>query len=196
MPGGVDGIAQSSHERTQPPRARALLRRRRSLRRLLLALASRLPRTPTSAKRSSSAAPTNESLSGFSQKAYKQALKELSADTEEYTRLRHADPPGPAGGGRRHGGAGGGGASGAAAGVGRRRPRPSSGRSSTRSSAGSAPVRVGDQVVDPGVVHANVASAFSSLPTPLLALLALLLACLLVIVASVLRNRVRDDRPG
>jgi hypothetical protein len=54
----------------------------------------------------------------------------------------------------------------------------------------SEPVRLGGGVVHPGVVHVDVASALSSLPTPLLVTLAFLLACLLLVVGSALRKRV------
>jgi hypothetical protein len=53
------------------------------------------------------------------------------------------------------------------------------------------PVRVGNSVVHPGVVHANIASAFSSLPTPLLATVIFLLACLGLVLGGALRNRFR-----
>ena len=58
-------------------------------------------------------------------------------------------------------------------------------------SAGAAPLQVGDQVIRPGVVHADIASAFSSLPTPLLAILLFLVACAVALAGGVLRNRVR-----
>jgi hypothetical protein len=56
------------------------------------------------------------------------------------------------------------------------------------------PVRVGAQLIHPGVVHANVASAFSTLPTPLLALMAFLLAFVLAVGGGALRNRIRARR--
>jgi hypothetical protein len=56
--------------------------------------------------------------------------------------------------------------------------------------AGAPPVRVGGEVIHPGVVHVNLASAFNTLPTPLLALLAFLLACALLMVAWAVRRRV------
>jgi hypothetical protein len=55
----------------------------------------------------------------------------------------------------------------------------------------SEPVRLGGGVVHPGVVHVDVASALSSLPTPLLVTLAFLLACLLLVIGGALRKRVR-----
>jgi hypothetical protein len=54
----------------------------------------------------------------------------------------------------------------------------------------------GGQPVRPGVVHANIASALSSLPAPLLAIVALLLACVATAGGGVLRNRVRTRRLG
>ncbi len=57
--------------------------------------------------------------------------------------------------------------------------------------ASSPPVSVGGEVIHPGVVHVNIASALSALPTPLLALLAFLLACALLLLGRAVRNRVR-----
>jgi len=56
--------------------------------------------------------------------------------------------------------------------------------------ANAPPVQVGGEVIHPGVVHVNLASAFNALPTPLLALLAFLLACALLVVAWAVRRRV------
>jgi hypothetical protein len=132
-----------------------------------------------------------QSLAGFSQSAYQKALKELSADSEEYSpcsgMIRQAQ---------------------LAAAVGTRgggtpvtesstplAATPSEARSvQSAAHAGSAPVAVGSSVVHPGVIHANVASALSSLPTPLLATLALLLACLLGVGGNALRSRIRGRR--
>jgi hypothetical protein len=136
-----------------------------------------------------------ESLSGFSQSAYAKALKELSADTEEYSdcssRIRQAQLAAAGG----HGAA-----------------REAAASSAQPTSLAATPseqlaiahakhlparaVRLGGQLVEPGVVHANIASAFSSLPTPLFATLAFLILCLLLVLAGALRNRVRARRPG
>jgi len=129
-------------------------------------------------------------LSGFSQSAYNQALKQLSAGTEEYSDcsslIRQAQLA-AAGGGGAGGGAG--------ASVVAIAATPSERHAIAHAaSAGSEPVNLDGQVIRPGVVHANIASAFSSLPTPLLATLAFLLACLLVVVGGALRNRVRARR--
>jgi hypothetical protein len=134
-----------------------------------------------------------ESLSGFSQSAYSKALRELSATTEEYSdcaaQIRQAQR--------------------AAA------PGRSSGTSSPASSAaptpvvatpteqheiagavlnGSAPLSVGGHLIHPGVIHGNVAAAFSTMPGPLLAAFGFLLVCLLALGAGRIRNRIRDGR--
>jgi hypothetical protein len=130
-----------------------------------------------------------QSLGGFSQSAYRQALKELSADAEEYTNcaslIRQAQLAA----------AGGGAGAGAAEAVAPLPTTPAEQRSIARAArAGAAPLKLGGQVVHPGVVHANIASAFSSLPSSLLATLAFLLACLAVVVGNALRNRFRGRR--
>lgn len=132
----------------------------------------------------------SQSLSGFSQAAYSQALKELNADIEEYSpncaaEIREAERSTAAGGGHASGGS----ALGAA-------PvpvtaTPSEQRAITHAqSGGSAPVKLAGGTIKPGVV----ASTFSSLPTPLLATLAFLLACLLLVAGGALRNRLRARR--
>ena len=133
----------------------------------------------------------NQSLAGFSQAAYRKALKELSADAEEYSpcagiirQAQLAAAVGARGGG-----------SPVSESATPLAASPSVARS-LRSAAhtGSAPVAVGGSVVHPGVVHADVASALSSLPTPLLATLAVLLACLLGVAGNALRSRIRGRR--
>jgi hypothetical protein len=137
-----------------------------------------------------------QSLSGFSQNAYKQALKDLNADTEEYTdcssliRQAQLAAAGSRGGG---GGSGSSGGPSAPAVV----PTPAERRAITSAGhAHAAPVQVGEEAIHPGVVHVDVASALSSLPTPLLAMLAFLLTCLLLVAGGALRNRVRARRAG
>jgi hypothetical protein len=137
-----------------------------------------------------------QSLSGFSQNAYKQALKDLNADTEEYTDCSSLIRQAQLAAAGSRGGGGGGGSSGgpsAAAVV----PTPAERRAITSAGhARAAPVQVGEQAIHPGVVHVDVASALSSLPTPLLAMLAFLLTCLLLVAGGALRNRVRARRAG
>ncbi|MGO9249581.1 MAG: hypothetical protein ACLQQB_01430 [Solirubrobacteraceae bacterium] len=135
-----------------------------------------------------------ESLGGFSQKAYSEALKDLSAGTEEYSNcaqlIRQAQL---AAAGNGHGsGSGGAGTTPATAAV---AATPAEQRAISRApSAGAAPVQVGGQAIHPGVVHVDVVSALSSLPTPLLATIAFLLLCLLLAAGSGIRNRVRAHR--
>jgi hypothetical protein len=137
----------------------------------------------------------NESLSGFSQSAYRQALKDLSAGTEEYSNcaqlIRQAQLA--AAGSGRGTGTGSSGAPPPTAGA--VVPTPSEQRAIAHApSAGAAPLQVGAQTIHPGVVHADIASAFSSLPTPLLATVAFLLLCLLLAAGAGIRNRVRARR--
>jgi len=111
-----------------------------------------------------------ESLAGFTQKDYNKALKELETSSEEYSdcaSLIHQAQLAAAGSRRGSGGLS-------------RAPR-----------AGAEPLQIGDQVIRPGVVHADIASAFSSLPTPLLAILLFLFACAMALAGGVLQNRVR-----
>jgi hypothetical protein len=138
-----------------------------------------------------------ESLSGFSQKEYNKALKELETSSEEYTdcaSLIHQAQLAAAGA---RGGSGGGGGS-ASGGIATTTPAtPSEQRELNRAAhVSSAPLRLGNQTIRPGVVHADIASALSSLPTPLLAILAFLLVCTLVLTGGALRNRVRNRHPN
>jgi hypothetical protein len=133
-----------------------------------------------------------ESLSGFSQSAYDQALKELEADAEEYSPCAaqiHAA--------QRAAAASAAGAQGAAGAQSANQvaiaPTPSQRRAITHAEhAGSEPVKLDGRVIHPGVVRVDVASAFSSLPTPLLVIVAFLLACALALVGGNLAKRVRD----
>jgi hypothetical protein len=140
-----------------------------------------------------------KSLSGFSQSAYNQALKELNADTEEYAPecaalIREAQRAAAAGG-RGGSTAGAGQSAGAAVAI---AATPSEQRAITHAESNRpASVKFGDgTAIHPGVVHVGIASAFNSLPTPLLATLAFLLACLLVVAGGALRKRVRANRSG
>jgi len=136
----------------------------------------------------------NESVSGFSQRAYKQALKELNADLEEYSPncaalIREAQRAAAAGG---RGGSSGGLSTAAPVAV---AATPSEQRALTHAArAHPESVRLGSGEINPGVVHVNVASALSSLPTPLLATLAFVLACLVLVAGGSLRKRVRAGR--
>jgi hypothetical protein len=133
-----------------------------------------------------------QSLSGFSPRAYSRALKELSADAEEYTdcaalirQAQLAAASHTSGGGLAE-----------AAGAVATTATPKEQRAVDHAAkAGSAPVSLEGQVVHPGVVHASVASALSTLPVPLLAMLALMLAGLLTAAGSTVRKRFRAGRP-
>jgi hypothetical protein len=131
-----------------------------------------------------------ESLSGFSQSAYRQALKELEADTEEYSpcaaQIRRAQEA--AAGGRAGASAGGTGAVAIAA-------TPAQQRAIAHAlSAAPESVKLGGGVIHPGVVHADIASALSSLPTPLLVTLAFVLLCAALVAGGAVRKRVRAGR--
>jgi hypothetical protein len=128
-----------------------------------------------------------QSLGGYTQQDYSRALQEMPTEVEEYSDcgnlIRRAQLA--AAGGR-------GGSGGVATAI----PlTPAERTSLTRvPKTGAAPVRVGGQVIRPGVIHANISSALSSLPTPLLAILALMLAYALLQAGSAIRNRVRTGR--
>jgi hypothetical protein len=137
-----------------------------------------------------------ESLSGFTQKDYNKALKELETSLEEYSgcaSLIHQAQLAAAGtrGGSNGGGAGGGSSTpGGATAI--KPPTPAEQRELNRApSTGAVPLQVGNQVISPGVVHADIASAFSSLPNPLLAVLIFLFGCALALTGGVIRDRVR-----
>lgn len=121
-----------------------------------------------------------QSIGGFTQMDYRKALQELPTEVEEYSEcgeLIRSAQLALAGGGPNPGG-------GVASTV--ATPLTPAERSVLRrvSKTGSAPLVVGGTIVEPGVVHANVASAISSLPTPLLAVLAFLLACSLALAGG------------
>ena len=129
-----------------------------------------------------------QSLSGFSEQDYRQALRELPTEVEEYSDcanlIRHAELAAAGGGGPSVGGG--------AAPI----PLTPAERAglSHAATAGSEPLAVGNQIVRPGVVPVNIASALNSLPTPLLATLAFLLACLALVIGGAIRDRVRARR--
>jgi hypothetical protein len=135
-----------------------------------------------------------QSLSGFSPSAYRQALKEVEADLEEYSgcasEISEAERAQAAAG---HGGAAEVTPSTAAPVAVTATPSQQLSITKATSSEPGA-VKLGGGVVHPGVVHVDVASALNSLPTPLLATLAFILAGLLVFVGAALRNRVRAKR--
>jgi hypothetical protein len=131
-----------------------------------------------------------KSLSGFSQSDYRKALQELPTEVEEYSDcanlIRRAQLA-----------AAGKGASSGEPATAAAIPVTPAERSALNQApkSGSAPVLVGGGTVSPGVVHANIASALSSLPTPLLATLAFMLACALLLAGRAIRNSVHARRP-
>ena len=136
----------------------------------------------------------NESLSGFSQADYRRALKEVNADLEEYSgcaALIRQAALAAAGGGRGGSSGGGPGVSATAA----LAATPAEQQAITHAQdAGAEPVKLSGGTVRPGVVHVSVSSALSALPSPLLAMLAFLIACLLLIAGGAVRNRIRARR--
>jgi hypothetical protein len=135
-----------------------------------------------------------ESFSGYSQKDYREALKQLTTLELEYSPCPNLI--------RKAGlvAAGGGGDSGTAPGT---SPTVALPLTPVEQQAvqkahrhGSAPVRVGNEPVSPGVVHANISSALSTLPHSLFAVLALILAGAVALAAREVSKRVRTRRPG
>jgi hypothetical protein len=134
---------------------------------------------------------------GYSPQAYSQAIKQMPAGLAEYSdcpdliqKAQLAAAAGSHGGSSGTPSGGSGGASGPASPV--APPTPTEQRTLEHVAHASSPsVHVGGEVIHPGVVHVDIASAVSTLPAPLFALLALLLACALLLIARVVRNRVR-----
>jgi hypothetical protein len=130
-----------------------------------------------------------QSLSGFSQKDYRRAIAELPTEVEEYSDcgnlIRRAQLAALNG----SGGSGGGPSTPAT-------PLTPSEQSAVARApkSGGEPLHVGDELVSPGVVHANVSSALSSLPDPLLAMLAFLLACAAALGGRAILKGVRAYR--
>jgi hypothetical protein len=134
-----------------------------------------------------------EPFSGYSQNAYRQALKQLPTEVSEYTDcpnlIRKAELA-AAGGGA-------GSATGAASSNVALPLTPSEQRAvQSAHSNGSAPVQVGSKPIRPGVVHADIASAVNTLPHSLFAVLAFLLAGALLLAVGEVRKRVSARRHG
>jgi hypothetical protein len=138
----------------------------------------------------------NQSLSGFTQKDYEKALKELETSSEEYTdcaNLIHRAELAAAGARRGGPGAGGGFSTPAGPTTPTAPATPAEQRDLNRAAhSGSTPQRLGNQLIRPGVVPVDISSALSSLPNSLLVILAFLLACALALVGGTLTNRVRE----
>jgi hypothetical protein len=146
-----------------------------------------------------------QSLSGFSQAAYRKALHDLPTEVGEYSDcvdlIHHAALAAATGASRTSpsGATASPGTTGAnSAGAPLATPITPVEQKALRHAhrGGAAPVQVDGEVVHPGVVHADVASAFSSLPTPLLVLLCFLVACAALIVGKLIRDHVRARDNG
>jgi hypothetical protein len=134
-----------------------------------------------------------ESFSGYSQNAYRNALKQMPTEVSEYTdcaNLIRKDELAVAGGGA------GAAPSGAASNV--ALPLTAAEQRAVQSAHhnGSAPVQVGSEPIQPGIVHANIASAVNKLPNSLVAVLAFLLAGALMLAVGEVVKRVRARRNG
>jgi hypothetical protein len=134
-----------------------------------------------------------QSISGFRPQDYRRALQELPTEVEEYSDcanlIRRAQLAAAGGGGP------GGGAGGAAPPVTPLSPAERSALAKVPKT-GADPLRVGGALVHPGVVHASISSAISSLPDPLLAVLAFLLASAVALGGLRLGRVVRARRAG
>jgi hypothetical protein len=138
-----------------------------------------------------------QSLSGYTQQDYRKALQEVTAEVNEYSEcsnlIRKAEL---AAAGRKIGSTPGGGGSAGSLPANVAPPTPAEQTELQQAvhHAGSEPVQLGGQPVVPGVVHANIASAVNSLPTPLLAMLAFLLTIAALLLGRAIRDRVRVYR--
>jgi hypothetical protein len=133
-----------------------------------------------------------EPFTGYSQNAYREALKQMTTEVSEYSDcanlIRKAELA-----------AAGGGAGPVTGG-----PSPSVALPLTPSeqqavqsahhNGGAAPVQVAGQAIRPGVVHANITSAVNTLPHSLFAVLAFLLAGAIVLAVGEVRRHVRARR--
>lgn len=133
----------------------------------------------------------NEPFSGYSQKAYREALKQMTTTGIEYgeceSLIRKAEEAAAGGG------------AGATSGTPSANvavPLTPSEQHAVQSAHrnGSTPVQVGGEPVRPGVVHADIASAVNTLPHSLFAVLAFMVAGAVVLAIGEVRKRVRSRR--
>jgi hypothetical protein len=161
---------------------------------LLMLLVSAAPAGASEATKILEACSNGTLPTGYSPQAYSQAIKQMPAELAEYSDcpdlIQKAQLAAAA---SAHSGSGtGGGGTGTGASPTVAPPTPTEQKTLEHiPQASSPPVHVGDEVIHPGVVHVNIASAFSALPTPLVALLVFLLACALLLLARIVRDRVR-----
>jgi len=132
-----------------------------------------------------------KSIGGYTQQDYRRALQELPTEVEEYSEcgnvIRRAELAAA--------GAGGSGLGGGSVTATPLTPAEQRGLAAIARKPAPA-LRVGGQLVHPGVVHAGISSAFSSLPNALLAVLALIAAAALTLAARTIRNRVWKRSAG
>ncbi len=133
-----------------------------------------------------------EPFGGYSQKAYREALKQLPTEVIEYSPCPNEISKDALTVGK------GGGGSAVADASSSNVPLPLT-PSEQRAVQGahhhgSTAVRVGSEPIRPGVVHANIASAVNTLPDSLLAVLALMLGGALVLAIGEVRKRVSTRR--
>jgi hypothetical protein len=132
-------------------------------------------------------------IGGYSQSAYREALKQLPTILVEYSpctqQIRSAELA-----------AAGGGAGSASASSSSNVPlalTPTEQHAvQSAHHNGGTPVQVGSEPIRPGVVHANIASAVNTLPHSLFAVLAFLLAGALGLAVGEVIKRVRARRDG
>ncbi len=134
-----------------------------------------------------------EPFNGYSQKAYREALKQMTTTGSQYSpceaEIRKAEEAAAGGG------------TGATAGTPASNvalPLTPAERRAVQSAhrSGSAPVQIGSTPVHPGVVHANIASAVNTLPQSLFAVLAFMFVGALLLTIGEVRKRVRSRRDG
>jgi hypothetical protein len=158
---------------------------------LLLALLGAAPANASEASTIVEKCAHGESFGGYSQSAYRQALKQLPTIVSEYSpcaeQIRKAELA-----------AAGGGAGGTSTSSPPNVPlalTPTEQRAvQSAHHNGSTPVQVGSEPIRPGVVHANIASAVNTLPHSLFAVLAFLLAGALALAIGEVGKRVRARR--
>jgi hypothetical protein len=131
-----------------------------------------------------------KSISGYTQQDYRRALQELPTEVEEYSEcgqeIRRAELAA----------AGGGSATGPGS-IAATPLTPAEQRGLAAIAHKPAPaLLLGSDLVRPGVVHAGISSAFSSLPNALLAVLALIAAAALTMAGRTIRNRVWKRSAG
>jgi len=137
-----------------------------------------------------------ESLRGFKQSAYRQALEHMPTIVAEYNdpcvnMIRKAELAAAGGGG-------GGAEAGAGAAPNTAIPLTPAESKAVESAHrhGATSVPIGGVPIHPGVVHADIASAVNKLPHSLFAVLALLVACALVLLGREASKRVHARRNG